>query len=115
MTDLLVDIQRIKKTFGQITAVDDISIELHAGDLLGLTGPDGAGKTTLMRLMAGVMTPDSGQVLINGFNMELDPDQAREHLGYLSQSFSHTLLHLDLYRGQLLGRLFSVLMCSLLQ
>ena len=88
MTDLLVDIQRIKKNFGQITAVDDISIELHAGDLLGLTGPDGAGKTTLMRLMAGAMTPDAGQVLINGFDMDLNPDQAREHLGYLSQSFS---------------------------
>lgn len=88
MADLLVDIQRIKKNFGQITAVDDISIELHAGDLLGLTGPDGAGKTTLMRLMAGAMTPDVGLVLINGFDMELNPDQAREHLGYLSQSFS---------------------------
>lgn len=88
MADLLVDIQRIKKNFGQITAVDDISIKLHAGDLLGLTGPDGAGKTTLLRLMAGVMTPDVGQILINGFDMEQDPDQAREHLGYLSQSFS---------------------------
>jgi len=88
MKDLLVDIQGLKKSFGPITAVSDVAIKLYAGDLLGLTGPDGAGKTTLMRLMAGAMTPDTGQVLINGFDMAKFPDQAREHLGYLSQNFS---------------------------
>jgi ABC-2 type transport system ATP-binding protein len=55
---------------------------------MGLTGPDGAGKTTLMRLMAGAMKPDSGQVVINGYDMAQYPDQAREGLGYLSQNFS---------------------------
>lgn len=88
MTEPLVDIQDLQKAFGPITAVSDISLKLHPGDLLGLTGPDGAGKTTLMRLMVGAMTPDAGQIRIHGFDMGRHPDQAREHLGYLSQSFS---------------------------
>ena len=88
MANFLVDLQDVHKIFGDITAVAGISLQLKAGDLFGLTGPDGAGKTTLMRLMAGAMTPNSGQVLINGFNMAQAPDQAREGLGYLSQNFS---------------------------
>ena len=87
-TNILVDLRDIKKSFGSITAVSNLTLTLKSGDLLGLTGPDGAGKTTLMRLMAGAMTPDSGQVIINGYSMERNPDQAREGLGYLSQNFS---------------------------
>ncbi len=88
MANYLVDLQDVHKKFGDITAVAGINLRLKAGDLFGLTGPDGAGKTTLMRLMVGAMTPTSGQILINGFNMAQAPDQAREGLGYLSQSFS---------------------------
>jgi ABC-2 type transport system ATP-binding protein len=85
---ILVDLLNLSKDFGPITAVSDLSLKLRSGDLLGLTGPDGAGKTTLIRLMAGAMTPDAGQVIINGHPMERNPDQARESLGYLSQNFS---------------------------
>jgi ABC-2 type transport system ATP-binding protein len=88
MTKLLVDLEQITKTFGAVRAVSNLSLQLRKGDLLGLTGPDGAGKTTLMRLMAGVMVPDSGSVTINGFEMAKDANRAREGLGYLSQYFS---------------------------
>ncbi|MGB2965112.1 MAG: ABC transporter ATP-binding protein [Anaerolineales bacterium] len=87
-TNILVDLRDVKKSFDSITAVSNLSLTLKPGDLLGLTGPDGAGKTTLIRLMAGAMTPDSGKVIINGYSMETNPDQAREGLGYLSQNFS---------------------------
>jgi len=87
-TNTLVDLRDLKKSFGPITAVSNLSLTLKPGDLLGLTGPDGAGKTTLIRLMAGAMTPDEGQVIINGYPMERNPDLAREGLGYLSQNFS---------------------------
>jgi ABC-2 type transport system ATP-binding protein len=88
MTKLLVDLEQITKTFGAVRAVSNLSLQLRKGDLLGLTGPDGAGKTTLMRLMAGVMVPDLGSVTINGFEMAKDANRAREGLGYLSQYFS---------------------------
>lgn len=88
MPSKLVVLKNVKKSFGEIKAVDGIKFELRSGELLGLTGPDGAGKTTLLRLLAGAMIPDSGRVLVNGFDMVKDPDRAREGLGYLSQNFS---------------------------
>ena len=88
MASKLVILDDVVKSFGEIRAVDGVNLELGSGELLGLTGPDGAGKTTLLRILAGVMVPDSGQVLINDYDMTRDPDRAREGLGYLSQNFS---------------------------
>lgn len=88
MPDLVVNLLNVSKSFGRTTAISDLSLQLSPGDLLGLTGPDGAGKSTLIRLMAGVLVPEQGLVQINGFDMARSPDRAREGLGYLSQNFS---------------------------
>jgi ABC-2 type transport system ATP-binding protein len=88
MANTLIYAQNITKTFGETTAVDGLSLQVRAGEIYGLVGPDGAGKTTTMRLLCGAMLPDSGEVSVGGYSMRTDPDLAREQIGYLSQRFS---------------------------
>lgn len=78
----------MQKRFGATEAVSGIDLTLHGGDLFGLVGPDGAGKTTTIRLLCGVLRPDAGNVKVCGAPMEKQPDRARENIGYLSQRFS---------------------------
>jgi ABC-2 type transport system ATP-binding protein len=84
----LIIAQNLTKKFGATTAVADLSLQVQAGEIYGLVGPDGAGKTTTMRLLCGALTPDTGQVIVGGHSMSQSPDRAREQLGYLSQKFS---------------------------
>jgi len=88
MTDQRIHAQNITKTFGDTIAVDNLSLQVLPGEIYGLVGPDGAGKTTTMRLLCGAMLPDSGEVSVGGYSMRMDPDSAREQIGYLSQRFS---------------------------
>lgn len=73
---------------GRVTAVDDVSLTIPAGEIYGLVGPDGAGKTTTLRLVCGALRPESGSVSIGGFSLARQPEQARAQVGYLSQRFS---------------------------
>lgn len=73
---------------GVIHAVDQVSLTIAPGEIYGLVGPDGAGKTTTLRLVCGAYRPDSGSVSIGGFQIERSAEQARALLGYLSQRFS---------------------------
>lgn len=88
MTENLIYAKNITKTFGDTPAVDGLTLQVRAGEIYGLVGPDGAGKTTTMRLLCGAMLPDSGEVTVGGYSMIEKPDQAREQIGYLSQRFS---------------------------
>ncbi len=88
MAEKLIQAVDVRRSFGDVQAVDDLTIQVRGGEIFGLMGPDGAGKTTLMRMLCGAMLPDSGEVIVNGIDMSQSPDQAREHLGYLSQRFS---------------------------
>lgn len=84
----LIHAQNISKRFGESVAVEDLSIQVRAGEIYGLVGPDGAGKTTTMRLLCGALRPDGGKIMVDGHSMIHDPDRAREQIGYLSQRFS---------------------------
>ena len=88
MTNLLVSANNISKSFGETNAVDGVSLEIPAGEIYGLVGADGAGKTTTMRLLVGALKADSGQVDICGFDIDRQTEQARSQFGYLSQRFS---------------------------
>ncbi len=82
-----VTIDRVSKRFEQVEALQDISAEIKAGQLTGLVGPDGAGKTTLMRILAALMVPSSGTVIVAGHDVAGDPTQIHRLTGYMPQRF----------------------------
>ena len=84
----LVEARALTKSFGKTRAVQAIDITVNAGEAYGLVGPDGAGKTTAIRLLIGALTPDSGSVALCGKNLATDPDKARITAGYLAQRFA---------------------------
>jgi len=88
MTDYLIQAVNIHKSFGNNRAVDGVSLQIKAGEIYGLVGPDGAGKTTTLRLLVGALKLDSGQVNICGHDIEKHVEDARSQIGYLSQRFS---------------------------
>ncbi len=87
-------VSHLSKSFGTTHAVDDISLQVEAGEIYGLIGPDGAGKTTSMRLLCGALKPEGQKnmpeavIQIDGVDMLKQTDQARAQLGYLPQRFS---------------------------
>jgi ABC-2 type transport system ATP-binding protein len=86
--ELFVNATNLRKSFGSTQAVDGVSLEIPAGEIYGLVGADGAGKTTTMRLLVGALKADSGQAEICGYDIERQTEQARAQFGYLSQRFS---------------------------
>ncbi|MBI5933349.1 MAG: ABC transporter ATP-binding protein [Chloroflexi bacterium] len=88
MNDLLVQATNLKKSFGDNHAVDGVSLQIKAGEIYGMVGADGAGKTTTMRLLVGALLPDAGEINICGFDVRKQVEQARSQIGYLSQRFS---------------------------
>lgn len=86
--ELLVNATNLRKSFGATNAVNGVSLEIAGGEIYGLVGADGAGKTTTMRLLVGALKADSGQVNICGFDINRQTEHARSQFGYLSQRFS---------------------------
>ena len=83
-----IRIDNVEKKFGGITAVSGLSLQVSAGELFGLIGPDGAGKTTLIRMLVGLMRPDTGTLEVSGFDVVRELFQVKQVIGYLSQRFS---------------------------
>ena len=88
MNHLLISASSLHKSFGKLKAVDDVSLQIKAGEIYGLVGADGAGKTTTMRLLVGALLPDRGSVTVRGYDVIRETEHARSQLGYLSQRFS---------------------------
>jgi ABC-2 type transport system ATP-binding protein len=84
----LVEAANLQKSFGDNHAVDGVSLQIKAGEIYGLVGADGAGKTTTMRLLVGALKPDAGEIQICGYDVLKQVEQARSQIGYLSQRFS---------------------------
>ena len=80
-------VSALAKRFGEVRAVDGLSFEVYAGEIFGLVGPDGAGKTTALRMLAGVLSADSGSAQVAGFDVVRDPEGAKLQLSYMSQRF----------------------------
>ncbi|MGO9640273.1 MAG: ATP-binding cassette domain-containing protein [Candidatus Acidiferrales bacterium] len=77
----------LTKSFGTVNAVVSLTFDVRAGEIFGLVGPDGAGKTTTMRMLAGVLSPDAGKANVAGFDIARDPEGAKHHLSYMPQRF----------------------------
>lgn len=85
--EILLETENLIKTFGTFRAVDGLNLQVHAGEMVGLVGPDGAGKTTAIRLMCGALSPTSGVVRVAGHEVPAQVEKAREQIGYLAQRF----------------------------
>ena len=83
-----IKVENISKSFGKVRALDGISFEVERGELFGLIGPDGAGKTTLFRLLATLLNPDEGRAEVDGFDIVKDYHAIRERVGYMPGRFS---------------------------
>jgi ABC-type multidrug transport system ATPase subunit len=77
----------LRRTFRDTVAVDRLSLDIARGELFGLVGPDGAGKTTTLRMLAGVLPPTSGDALVRGVSVARDPEGVKHHIAYMSQRF----------------------------
>ncbi len=90
--NLTVSVENLRKTFkgpdgAEIAAIDGISMSVRAGELTALVGPDGAGKTTLMRMMAGLLKPDAGSLSVLGIDVAADPQSVQNRISYMPQRF----------------------------
>ena len=84
----IVEIQNITKTYGDVTALDNISVNIRDGELFGFIGPDGAGKTSLFRILTTLLKPDSGAATVLGLDVVHDYREIRPKLGYMPGRFS---------------------------
>jgi len=84
----VLTIQHLRKSFGTLVAVEDISFSVERGTLVGLLGPNGAGKTTTVSMIAGLVTPDKGDVLIDGARLSGDTDPKKRRIGLVPQDLA---------------------------
>lgn len=82
----MIDVQHLRRSFGPVVAVDDISFKVQKGEVLGFLGPNGAGKSTAMKMLACFLAPDSGTASICGHDIIKDPLGVRRCLGYLAEN-----------------------------
>lgn len=78
---------RVSRAFGHVDAVMNLDLDIRTGEIFGLVGPDGAGKTTVMRMLAGVLLPDSGSIELAGVDVVAEPERAKSLLSYMPQRF----------------------------
>jgi ABC-2 type transport system ATP-binding protein len=78
----------LTKTFGRFTAVDRVNFKVYRGEIFGFLGPNGAGKTTTIKILCGLLGPTSGTANVDGWDVATQPDEIKQHIGYMSQKFS---------------------------
>lgn len=83
-----IEVNNLKKQFGKFTAVDEISFTVEEGQVLGFLGANGAGKSTTIRMLCGLLEPTSGDALVGGYSIKSQPDLVKSKIGYMSQRFS---------------------------
>ncbi len=88
MPELVVQTHNLTKKFGDFTAVDAVSFQVQAGEVIGYLGPNGSGKTTTIRMLLGLLLPTSGSAEVLGFDILSHPEQVRRQSGYMSQRFA---------------------------
>lgn len=91
-----IDVRRLSRRFGAFTAVDEVSFTVAQGEVFGFLGSNGAGKSTTIRMLCGLLRPSSGTALVGGVDVAADPEGVKRRIGYMSQRFSlYELLTVD--------------------
>lgn len=88
MDELMIKTENLTRRFGDFTAVDHISFEVKAGEIFGFLGANGAGKTTAMRMLTGLLVPSEGKARVAGYDVYSEAEQIKKRIGYMSQKFS---------------------------
>lgn len=86
--ETIIKTEQLTKQFGPVVAVDHLELEIKKGEIFGLVGPDGAGKTTTLRMLAAIMDPTAGSARIAGYDLRQEPERIKEHIGYMAQQFA---------------------------
>ncbi|MFZ2863349.1 MAG: ABC transporter ATP-binding protein, partial [Ignavibacteriaceae bacterium] len=81
-------VNNLTKKFGSFTAVDNVSFDVNRGDIFGFLGANGAGKSTTIRMLTGILEPTSGDAIVGGYSIKKEPDKVKTQIGYMSQKFS---------------------------
>ena len=88
MNEVVIKTEKLTKKFGGFVAVNEISFEVHKGEIFGFLGANGAGKTTAMKMLIGISRPSSGSARIAGFDVYKQTELIKKNIGYMSQKFS---------------------------
>jgi ABC-2 type transport system ATP-binding protein len=86
--EVIIETNKLRREFGKTVAVENLNLSIYKGEVFGLVGPDGAGKTTTLRLLAAIMDPTRGSATVAGFDTVRKPEAIKERIGYMAQSFS---------------------------
>jgi ABC-2 type transport system ATP-binding protein len=86
--DLVIEMDNLTKQFKNVTAVDGLDLSIRRGEIFGLLGPDGAGKTTTIRMLCAIMDPSEGRASVAGFDTVKEPEEIKKRIGYMAQQFS---------------------------
>jgi ABC-2 type transport system ATP-binding protein len=87
VTDVAVDIRDLTRRFGTITAVSHLTLQIAKGEIFGLLGPNGSGKTTTIRMLCGLLAPSEGTASVAGVDVRAAPERVKTQIGYMSQRF----------------------------
>jgi ABC-2 type transport system ATP-binding protein len=105
--DYMVRTENLSRYYGEVRALDNLNIYVHRGELFGIVGPDGAGKTTCLRILAGILKPSGGEAWVDGISVTEAPGDIKEHIAYMPQRFGlygdlsvmeNMLFYADLFR-----------------
>jgi ABC-2 type transport system ATP-binding protein len=88
VADHAIEVRSLTKRFGGFTAVDDVSFDVERGGIFGFLGANGAGKSTTIRMLCGLLDPTSGTATVGGFDIRREPERVKQTIGYMSQKFS---------------------------
>ena len=95
-TDTAIAVEHLTRRFGDFVAVDDVTFDVHRGEVFGFLGANGAGKSTTIRMLCGLLKPTSGRAAVDGIDVGRDPEGVKRRIGYMSQRFSlYELLTVD--------------------
>lgn len=107
-SDLAISAEHLVRKFGQFAAVDDVTFQVQRGEIFGFLGPNGSGKTTVIKMLTGLLPLTAGEAHVEGLDVKIDAEAVRERIGYMSQKFS---LYDDLTVSenlQFYGRIYSL-------
>ena len=91
-----IEVRHLSRRFGSFVAVDDLSFDVRQGEIFGFLGSNGAGKSTTIRMLCGLLQPSSGSATVGGVDVTRDPEGVKQRIGYMSQRFSlYELLTVD--------------------